>query len=103
MENIKVISAHGNTINELINIPNNVFIFYLAKLSNSCTEKEHDITISYLNNWISKFKKLKKENNSKKIIYRDCIMLLLFKDIRDRFLNFLTGFKYISNKISYNF
>ena len=103
MENIKVISAHGNTINELITIPNNVFIFYLAKFSDSCTEKEHDVTISYLNNWISKFKKLKKVNNSKKILYRDCIMLLLFKDIRDRFLNFLTGFKYISNKISYNF
>jgi len=93
MENLKVISAHGSTSTELIDVPKNTYIFYLSKLSKTCSDYQHDMTFKQLNKWLEKFKN--HSNSDKRFFYRDCIMFLLFNELRSKLLQFLSKIKFI--------
>ena len=90
MENINIISAHGNTTSSQFTIPDNTFLFYISKIKKATTDEDHSCTIKC---FCKAYDKLSKVDEEEKKKYRLILVFLLFDPLRQRLIEFLNKFK----------
>lgn len=90
MENINIISAHGNTTSSKFTIPDNTFLFYISKIKKATTDEDHSCTIKC---FCKAYDRLNKVDEEEKKKYRLILVFLLFDPLRQRLIDFLNKFK----------
>jgi len=90
MENINIISAHGNTISSQFTMPDNTFLFYISKIKKVTTDEDHVCTIKC---FCKAYDRLDKVEEEEKKGYRLILVFLLFNPFRQRLIGFLKRFR----------
>ena len=89
---IKVISGHGGHISKPYKtLPSNSYLIYLTPFSKTSTENQDNTMLCVLKNWITLYKQIKDEDESKyKKILKKSIYYYLFKDERIKMIEYIT-------------
>jgi len=105
LQNLNIISAHGSTSPELIDMPLNTYLFFFSNIKEvTYLSKMHDFTINF-KIWFFEYNKYKQITSTnidirlKKFFYRNCIKYYLFNEYRKKLLFILNN----TNINIYNF